>query len=65
MHEVVNSYLNKGKILLRFDISKIARHLKNFKEAKRILFLPTWGNKLRCRRPLDPFLTTDMIGKKQ
>lgn len=64
MYEVVNFYLNKGKIFFRFDIFKIVRYLKNFKEVKRIFFFFIWGNKLRCRRFFDLFLIIDMIGKK-
>lgn len=41
MHKVVNSLsktLNKGEIPLRFNVSKIAMHLKDLKEAKVFFF---------------------------
>lgn len=65
MHKVVNSLsktLNKGEIPLRFNISKIAMHLKNLKEAK-VFFFFTLGNKLRCHRVLDLVSTVDMVRK--
>ena len=57
MYKVVNSYkqnIKQREIFLKFDISKIAMQIKNFKETENFFF--TLKNKLRCSRPLDPGL---------